>query len=35
MKVILMIYLNQSIVQLYQTHKNHIEKVWFGLLIQL
>ena len=35
MKIILLTYLNQSIVQLYQTLKNHIEKVWAGLLIQL
>ena len=27
-------YLNQSILQLYQTCKNILEKVWVGLLIQ-
>ena len=32
-KVILMIYLNQSILQLYQTHKNLYKKVQLGLLI--
>ena len=35
MKVILMMYLNQSIVRLYQTYKNLVEKVGDGLLIQL
>ena len=35
MKVILMVYLDQSIVRLYQTYKNHLEKVWARLLIQL
>ena len=34
MKVVLMIYLNQSITQLYQTYKNLQEKVQAGLLIQ-
>ena len=34
MKVILMIYLNQSIVQLYQINKNLLEKAQVGLLIQ-
>ena len=33
-KVILMMYLNQSILQLYQTHKNLLENIWVGLLIQ-
>ena len=31
MKVILMTYFNESIVQLYQIHKNHLEKVQVGL----
>ena len=35
MKVTLMVHLNQYIVQLYQTYKNHLEKVRVGLLIQL
>ena len=35
MKVILMTYINQFIVQLYQTYKNHLEKIRVGLLIQL
>ena len=35
MKVILMMYLNQSIVRIYQTYKNHLEKVSAGLLIRL
>ena len=34
-RVILMMYLNQSIVQLHQTYKNILEKVRVGLLIQL
>ena len=32
MKVILIIYLNQFILQLYQTYKNILENVLFGLL---
>ena len=35
MRVILMMYLNQSVVQLNQTNKNLLKKVWTGLLIQL
>ena len=34
MKVTLMIYLNQSILQFYQTYKNLYERVQTGLLIQ-
>ena len=34
MKVILMMYLNHFIIRLYQIHKNLLEKVRFGLLIQ-
>ena len=33
-KVILMMYLNQSILRLYQTYKNLLEKILVGLLIQ-
>ena len=35
MRVTLMIYSNQSIVRLYQTNKNHLERVQVVLLIQL
>ena len=35
MREILMIYLSQSIVRLYQTYKNVLERVQVGLLIQL
>ena len=35
MKIILMMYLNQSIVRFYQTYKNFLGKVRFELLIQL
>ena len=35
LRVILMMRLNQSIVRLHQTYKNHLEKVQAGLLIQL
>ena len=34
MKAILIMYLNQSMLQLYQTYKNLLQKVWAGLLIQ-
>ena len=34
-KIILMMHLNQFILKLYQTYKNHLEKFWGGLLIQL
>ena len=34
MTMILMMYLNQSIAQLYQAYKNVLEKVWFSLLIK-
>ena len=33
MKATLMMYLNQSIIQLYQTYENILEKVETGLLI--
>ena len=33
MIVILMMYLNQSKVQLYQAYKNHLDQVRVGLLI--
>ena len=33
-KVTLTMYLNQSIVLLYQIYKNHSEKIQIGLLIQ-
>ena len=33
MRMTLMMYLNQSIVQLYQIYKSHLEKVRVGLLI--
>ena len=33
-RVILMTYLNQSVVRLYETYKNFFEKIWIGLLIQ-
>ena len=33
MRVILMMYLNQSLARLYQTRKNHLVKVTAGLLI--
>ena len=35
MKVTLMMYLNQFMIQLYQTYKNLLELVQVGLLIQL
>ena len=35
MKRTLIMYLNQSIVRLYQTYKNLLEKVWAVLLIHL
>ena len=35
MKVTLMMYLNQFMIQLYQTYKNLLEIVQVGLLIQL
>ena len=35
MKVILMIYFCQFVLQLYQTYKNILEKILVGLLIQL
>ena len=35
MRIILMMYLNQSIVRFYQTYKNFLGKVRFELLIQL
>ena len=35
MKVTLMMYLNQFMIQLYQTYKNLLEIVQGGLLIQL
>ena len=34
MRVILMMYLNKSILRLYQTYKNDLQKVQDGLLIQ-
>ena len=34
MRAILTMCLNQSVAQLYQTYKNHLEKIWSGLLIQ-
>ena len=33
MKKMLIMYLNQFIMQLYQTYKNHLEKTWIGLFI--
>ena len=35
MKVTLMMYLNQFMIQLYQTYKNLLEIVQVGLLIKL
>ena len=34
MKVILMMHLNQFVQKLYKTYKNHLGKLWGGLLIQ-
>ena len=34
MRVILMMYLNKSILRLYQTYKNDLQKLQDGLLIQ-
>ena len=33
-KAILMLHLNQSILQLFQTYKNMLEKVWAGFCSQ-
>ena len=35
MRVILTMYLNQSIVRLYQTYINGLKKIWVRLLIKL
>ena len=35
MRVVLMMYLNKSVMQLFQKYENVLEKVWFWLLIQL